>query len=265
MWVDDDEPDYDDRAEPGGTPVQIKGVLVPPEPPLDYTNEQRLRSVRTLIEAAREQSGRKNVVLVMDSLDRAPDLGAFGAVISNDIRGLKELGLGVVVVGPLRVLFGANRVLTERFDHTYYVSAVDVTTETGPPFLRDILWRRIPKDVLTSPAADGLGHYSGGVIRDLLSLARSAGEEAYVSGSDMITAEHVERAVDAFGRSMMVGLDEAELTTLQRVRTSGTFVLSSDKDIALLVTRRVLEYVNGRSRYAVHPTIAPLLQALAKS
>jgi hypothetical protein len=263
VWVDDNEPDYDDRHEPG-TPVEVKGVLVPPNPPFDYTSEQRLKYVTALVEAVREASGRRNVVLLMDSLDRAPDLQAFGAVIGNDIRGLNVLGLGVVVVGPLGVLFGANRVLTERFDHTYYVSAVNVGSETGPSFLKEILWRRIPRDALTTEAADGLSHYSGGVIRDLLSLARSAGEEAYVSGSDTITSDHVDRAVDAFGRSMMVVLDDAELKTLQRVRTSGTFVSSSDKDIALLVTRRVLEYVNGRSRYAVHPTIAPLLEALAK-
>ncbi|PYQ88643.1 MAG: hypothetical protein DMG02_17345 [Acidobacteria bacterium] len=264
LWVDDDEADYDDYG-PSGRHFKVEGVLVPPDPPLDYTSAARLKSVKVLIEAAREVSSRHNVVLLMDSLDRAPNMDAFGTVIANDIRGLRELGLGVVVVGPLRVLFGANRPLTDRFDHTYYVSPVDVANEAGPSFLKQVLLRRIPKDILAPEAADSLTHYSGGVIRDMLSLARSAGEEAYVSGSNTIATDHVDRAVDAFGRSMMVGLDDAEMKTLQRVRKSGTFVSSSDKDIALLVTRRVLEYQNGRSRYDVHPTIAPLLESLADS
>ena len=260
----EDEPDYDDDYQ-RGRPVRIEGVLVPPDPPFDYNVTTHLRSVSKLIEATRQVSGRHNVVLLMDSLDRSPDLQAFGAVVANDIRGLQQLGLGVVVVGPLRVLFGQNRPLTERFDHTYYVSPVDVGDEAGPSFLKEVLWRRIPKNMLAPEAANRLASYSGGVLRDLLSLARSAGEEAYVGGADNIGLDHVDGAVDAFGRSMMVGLDDAELKTLQRLRTSGTFVASSDKDIALLVTRRVLEYQNGRSRYSVHPAIAPLLESLAKS
>ena len=41
--------------------------------------------------------------------------------------------------------------------------------------------------------------------------------------------------------------------------------ITSDKDVALLVTRRVLEYGEGTSRrYAVHPTIEHLLDQLAR-
>ena len=60
----------------------------------------------------------------------------------------------------------------------------------------------------------------------------------------------------------MLGLDTEEIRVLQRVASSGAFVPTSDKDLALLVTRRVLEYGAGRTRFAVHPTIVPLLQQL---
>ena len=74
---------------------------------------------------------------------------------------------------------------------------------------------------------------------------------------------HVESAADAFGRSLMLGLGTDEINALQRLRSQSTFVPTSDKDIALLVTRRVLEYGSGVRRYAVHPTIAPLLEQLS--
>ena len=44
----------------------------------------------------------------------------------------------------------------------------------------------------------------------------------------------------------------------------GTFVRVSDSDVGLLVTRRVLEYADehGATRFAVHPTLVPLLEQL---
>lgn len=100
---------------------------------------------------------------------------------------------------------------------------------------------------------------SGGVLRDLMALTQTAGEEAYVHGAEQVCLEHVDVAADLFGRKLMVGLDSQQLAVLQRVRTQGTFVQTSEKDLALLATRRVLEYSNGKPRFAVHPTIEPLL------
>jgi hypothetical protein len=61
----------------------------------------------------------------------------------------------------------------------------------------------------------------------------------------------------------MQGLRVGEIEVLQRVRRHGTFVQTSEEDLALLMTRRVLEYRDsGSPRYAVHPTIEPLLRDL---
>ena len=133
-----------------------------------------------------------------------------------------------------------------------------------PPMIQ-VLRRRAEKSILPDKPLRRIVELSGGVLRDLISLARAAGEEAYTAGADVIEVSHVESSADAFGRTLMLGLDADEIEVLQRVRTQGTFVPTSDKDIALLLTRRVLEYGNGRMGYAVHPTIAPLLEQLAIS
>jgi hypothetical protein len=78
-------------------------------------------------------------------------------------------------------------------------------------------------------------------------------------GADAVREHHVETAAEVFGRKQLVAIDSQELAVLQRVRTKGTFVQTSEKDLALLATRRVLEYTNGHARFAVHPTIEPLL------
>jgi hypothetical protein len=96
-------------------------------------------------------------------------------------------------------------------------------------------------------------------------LAQLACVEAYLNGADRVSSPEVATAVNTFGRKHLQGLRPAELEVLQRVRTTGSFVQTSEDDLALLMTRRVLEYRNqGNPRYAVHPTIEKLLQELAK-
>lgn len=109
---------------------------------------------------------------------------------------------------------------------------------------------------------EGLVVLSGGVLRDLITLARQAVEEAYLDGSDTVTLDHVHIAADAFGRSLMIGLRQNEVEVLQKVRTQGSFLMTSEDDLALLATRRILEYREAGVHYAVHPTLAPLLKQL---
>jgi hypothetical protein len=118
--------------------------------------------------------------------------------------------------------------------------------------------------MLPDDACERLVDFSGGVLRDLLRLAHQAGDEAYVDGADRIAVVHVQRAADAFGRSLMLGLDEGAIRELQEIRTTGRFVQISEQDLALLITRRILDYqdASGELRYAVHPTLAPLLASM---
>ena len=70
-------------------------------------------------------------------------------------------------------------------------------------------------------------------------------------------------AIDTFGRKHLQGLRPPELEILQRVRANGSFLHTSEDDLALLMTRRVLEYRGGGPvRYAVHPAIERLLAEL---
>ena len=129
----------------------------------------------------------------------------------------------------------------------------------GRRFLKDVLARRSTPDSLAADALDGLVDVSGGVIRDLLSITRNAFEQAYISGADRVELVHVTRAAETFGRTLILGLGNEELATLRRVVDTREFVPTSDKDMALLLNRRILEYVDGTNRYAVHPSLKPLL------
>lgn len=227
-------------------------------------NRDRLKTALVSIYDGLTEGKDKHVVLFIDSLDRMTDMDAFERVVQEDVTMLKWAGFGVVLVGPQKTLYSADRAVEQRFDYFYQQPFVDVqNNDEGFRFLVKVLRARSDEDLLPVAACHRLAEQSGGVLRDLVSLAQSAGEEAYLSGADQILVEHVDRAADAFGRKLMLGLRTNEIETLQRVRTKGTFVAITDDDLALLVTRRVLTYTSGPGpRYAVHPTIAPLLRAI---
>lgn len=206
-----------------------------------------------------------HVVVLLDGLDRLYDMQVFEQAVTRTVEGLHDLGVGVVVIGPLRALYGLDRAIAERFDSLHYQPWIDSDFSTeGQAFLVDVLSRRVGDDTFTADAIGALVHASGGVVRDLLALAQSACVEAYLDGADEVGMREIAAAVDTFGRKHMQGLWPAEIKVLQRVRANGSFVETSERDLALLMTRRVLEYRSeNRPRYAVHPTIENLLAELA--
>ncbi|WP_437853526.1 hypothetical protein [Sorangium sp. So ce363] len=250
------------RSAATTTSFEEKPLLSSPEKPLDSSVEDKAKRLAQIRSGLRRRF--PYLVLLFDSLDRLPDPAAFATVVEQDVRAIQKAGIGLVLVGPLRSMFGPHRTVTDYFQHFYPQHAVDVQQdEQGRAFLVDILQRRAPSELLPEPVCRKLAERSGGVLRDLISLARSAGEEAYMRGADRVEEEHIDVIADAFGRQLIFGLKPAEIEVLQRVRQTGTFVPTSDDDMVLLMTRRVLEYRNGSARFVVQPTLEPLLEQMA--
>jgi hypothetical protein len=240
----------------------VPGILVSPEQVA--TSVQRARGpLEGLLQAIRLRV--RHLVVMLDGLDRIADLGAFEQLVDHDVKTLRALGIGVVLVGPLRALYGLDRVLVQRFDSFHYQPWIDVTRDRGGhDFLAGVLTTRAA-EAFDPPAIEPLVAGSGGVLRDLLSLAQSALVEAYMDGAERAGSHEVDDAIESFGRKHLQGLRPGELEVLQRVRTRGSFVQTSEDDLALLMTRRVLEYRTGNQpRYAVHPTIESLLRELGE-
>jgi Cdc6-like AAA superfamily ATPase len=205
-------------------------------------------------------------ILLVDSLDRMSDLGRFADLIDGPISKLRTMGLGVILIGPLTALYGIRRTALDRFDRTWHLPTVDVQNDAeGHAFLVRVLRTRDTERLLTDAAVERLSVLSGGGLRDLIALTQAAGEEAYVDGAERVELQHVETAAELFGRKHLFAIDSQQLAVLQRVRAKGTFVQTSEKDLALLATRRVLEYANGQARFAVHPTIEPLLAQIPEA
>lgn len=256
-WLDPDP--YGD-ADDGG--VQVVGVVTPPQPEWHEIPSMQVDRLARFAEI--ERNAGRHFVVLFDSLDRTTNRSAFTQLIDQDVAALRRCNIGVVLIGPIRSLEGFGRLEVDRFDKLHVQGPVDVEQDpAGRDFLFRVLRARVEANMLPDGEALALVAASGGVLRDLISLARAAGDEAYLSGSEVIEVSHVQAAVDAFGRSLMIGLHKPEIDTLKHLRSSGGFVWTTDDDLALLATRRVLEYPHRTPSFSVHPTIVPLLDLKA--
>jgi hypothetical protein len=233
------------------------GLLKPPERPFYGNIDEMIAALRVLL--ASLASNAEHCVIFVDSLDRIASTADFGAACEQDIRALGRIA-AVVVSAPLRLLFSADRHVLDTFSDFFHQSASNPSTSTGLDFLKQVVLARIGADIVTAQSAEALARKSGGALRDLVVLSRGAAELAYLDGGDMIERHHVTASADAFGRKLLLGITESESERLKRLARSGSFVSISDEDVGLLVSRRILEYQNGRTKYEVHPTIRPLLQ-----
>lgn len=251
------ELEYDDNRL-----VKVAGAVTPPERAWHEIDADQVRQLAVFTEEL-HRTGRSFVAL-FDSLDRTSNRKGFAKLTEQDIAALHSCRIGVVLIGPIRSLEGFGRLDVDRFDKLHMQAPIDVAQDAaGREFMFRVLRARAEESLLPDDSARAVVAGSGGVLRDLISIAKAAGDEAYLAGTDQITAEHVAAAIDAFGRSMMVGLQPTDIATLKHVRGGGGFVWTSDDDVTLVATRRVLHYPGPPARYEVHPAIAPLLDQKA--
>jgi hypothetical protein len=256
-FYEDDRDDGDDQS------YYVPGLLVSPESHISASVHRVRDEIKDLLSEVPPSTF--HLVFLIDGLDRITDMAAFEQLVIHDVKALASIGIGIVLVGPLKSLYGVDRTIVQHFDELHYQPWIDPTSDpSNKSFLKELLQRRLPEDAIDKSAIEMLTGHSGGVLRDLIALAQSACVEAYMGGSEAITLRHSLAAIDSFGRKHMQGLRAEELEVLQRVRTKASFVQTSENDLALLMTRRVLEYrANGLARYVVHPTIERFLQELA--
>lgn len=220
---------------------------------------RELREIRQSLEeflSAVRLVGR-DVVVIFDGLDRLLDPTKFLSVADQDLRLFRELKVSVLATAPLSALFGGEvgQSISDHFDRVHHLSVIAADPDNGS--LRLVLQKRRGSELLSVEEADAICHYSGGVLRDLISLARDAGEEAYVSDRDLITALDVDKVVHQLGTGYLRGLGPEAIKTLLNLERSKSFQVEQAANVELLLTRRVLEY--SSTDFRVHPALLSVI------
>ncbi|MEM9459246.1 MAG: hypothetical protein AAGF11_34020, partial [Myxococcota bacterium] len=230
FWIPEDDvgDEPDDYDEPRGYHETVSGVITSPEPPIKHDVARLIPHLRVLKNAVTAEDG--YCILLFDSLDRVNSTEQLASVLHNDIRALQEAEIGVVVVGPMRLHYGAHPTLVDLFAQNLHTLAEVEPVDSGLEFLADVLSRRTTPEIMPEQPRLELARASGGVLRDLIALAKSSAQEAYGSGSDRVEVEHVARAAEQFGRIRAVGLDGEQIEVLKKIRKSGTLVIRGERE-----------------------------------
>jgi hypothetical protein len=235
--------------------IAIPGKLSPPRQSLPADVSTIGKPLESFVSATQKRG--LDLVAMFDGLDRLPSPDKFWAVVDQDLRAMRLLGVGVIATAPQSLLYGEGRAIAAHFDRTHQIRALSPDPESND--LKTVLVHRGGTELMDEESADLLCRASGGVLRDLITLARDAGEEAYVEGDTRVQAPHARVAIRQMGESYLRGLGPEQIAILRRLTEFGSFDVASSPSIELLAMGRVLEY--SAREFRVHPTLLPLLPA----
>jgi hypothetical protein len=170
----DFEPDYDSSDdEPGRWVTQsVPGKLKPPFPALQRDIQAIRAPLDVFISAV--QACSLDVVVIFDGLDRLISADRFWAVVQQDFRALRRMRVAVLAAAPLSVLYGEGRSISEHFDRIHHMATLSSEPENNS-YLKSVLNHRGGTDLLAPDETELICCASGGVVRDLITLARDGG------------------------------------------------------------------------------------------
>jgi hypothetical protein len=235
---------------------RIPGKLNPPLPALERDIRAMQAPISEFMCAIREAT-QKDVVVIFDGLDRLLDANKFWSVVYQDLRILRDLKVSVIATAPLSVLFGVGigQSISDHFDKVHHLTVIPADPVDAS--LWSVLLKRGGIELLSAPLPSVLCAYSGGVLRDLISLARDAAEEAYVADRDSITLADIEKVAHQLGNSYLRGLGPEAIQTLLKLESTKSIDLNQAANVELLLTRRVLEY--SSTDFRVHPALLSVI------
>lgn len=252
-YDDLDEPEPEDEPDWLGHYIRIPGKLKPPLPALQRDIQDIRETLEYFVGLAKRTS--EDIVVIFDGLDRLITPDRFLAVVHQDFRALRMLHVSVLATAPVSV-YGVWQNVAERFDRVQPLPAI-AADPAHSGFLQSVLAKRGAFRLMDTTEAEMICTKSGGVLRDLIALARDAAEESYIAGSDRINIEHVETVASQLGLAYLRGLGPEQIKTLRNLDKTKSFNLQPSDNMELLVTRRVLEY--SPTDFRVHPALLPFL------
>jgi len=259
-WVPVEEAynhDQGDDEGPGFVPVDVPGLMRLRFPALRHVVKEVKGLLLTIASPLLENDAQ--ITLLIDGLDRLIRAERFRQYAEQDLQALRGTKMTVIVVAPLLLWYDKSRFLQDYFDLVKHIPAA-AADPSDSAFLKQILERRGALELMDRAEVNSIAKYSGGVLRDLLTLARSAAEYAYRDDQDRIGRKHVQAAIKQLGKRYLVGLGATDRYRLQRLADDKAFPIQDSSAQELLVNRQVLEYFSrGQEFFAVHPALASVL------
>ncbi|MFZ5917526.1 MAG: hypothetical protein ACOYZ7_11365 [Chloroflexota bacterium] len=230
-----------------------------------------LERLNELLEDLQKKSGRRTLVII-DGLDKMLDRNQVRDLFCQGANALLEPRCRIVYTVPL-ALYHTNDFHQVRMSFPRHFSLPNIKTverngtpcPEGQTALRRILEARLMPGLLTDEAISQLVTLCGGLLKELITLARNAVLHARRLRGEKgpVEVEDVEYAARQVRNSYRAGLTEAQQRELWRIFRGGRFV-NSELARELLHNLSLLEYNGGDAWWAIHPVVRPLLEERAE-
>ena len=226
-----------------------------------------LERLNVLLEDLQARSGRRTLVIV-DGLEKMYD--------QNQVRDLFCQGANVLLAPRCRIIYTVPLALYHTndfaqvrmaFPRSFALANIKTVERDGGDCLEgrealmEVLNCRLMPGLFSLEAAERLVELCGGLLKELIGLARDAVLRARRLHGEQgpVQPDEVERAALQLRNTYRAGLTEQQYQELWRLYNGGSFV-NSEVARQLLHNLSLLEYDGGRAWWAVHPVVRPLLE-----
>jgi hypothetical protein len=175
-----------------------------------------------------------------------------------------------VIVVPISMLLSSEfaSVIAE-WDRPISIPAITLVDRDGNPYseglavLRAVVERRAGTDAFERPALDLVIEASGGIHRELLTLAQQACLRASVAGCVQVREQDAQNAIEDRRQEVSFHLTPQDLDYLHEVHEHHR-ITANPLALPLIERNLIVGYHGGWSWFDVHPIVKPLLAAHRK-
>jgi len=210
---------------------------------------------------------RRRILVVVDGLDKVYEVGKASELFLYGANALLAPACRVIYTVPFPLFYSPDfQQVRMAFHRAFLLPNVKTQEQDGNPWapgrkmLEQVFARRAANDLITPEALEKLVEASGGLLRELLRLARSAVISARRRRHNRISTEDINSALREVKNTFRRILKTEDYTQLWKVKESRHL-----QDLPLPVANRllhnlsILEY-NGEIRWDVHPAVRELLE-----
>ncbi len=229
-----------------------------------------LERLNALLEALHRASGRRTMIIV-DGLDKLYDLKQVSTLFCQGANALLEPQCRVVYTVPLAIYYTEDfQQVRMAFPRTFALPNIKTVErdgrvcQEGREALRRVLDKRLEPHLLTREAAERLVELSGGLLKELIGLARQAVLRARRLRGDQgpVQPEDVEYAARQVRNTYRGNLTMEQYRELLRIYWGEPFV-NSPVSRSLMHNLSLLAYNGGDAWWGIHPIVKPLVEERA--
>ncbi len=230
-----------------------------------------LERINDIITAISEKCGGEEVLVIIDGLDKIMDLKVAKKLYYEGGANLIVPRCKVVYTVPLALFYAPEfgQVRT-RFDNCFPLPNIKLRKRDGNRYqpgwdmLAEIIGRRMSLHLIDEAAVERLVELSGGVPRELVSLAKDACSNARARRGERVKPQDVERAASALRNHYRRMLTLEEYRELWQVHKDPRKLHTNNPvSQGLIHNLSLLEYRNDEAWWDIHPIVMPLLEERA--